>query len=56
MNVILPDPLANPLEVTSQNGKITIMNEVPVAVIEASLEAGVGEVVTLNGEIGRAHV
>ena len=49
MNVILPDPLANPLEVTSQNGKITIMNEVPVAVIEASLEAGVGEVVTLNG-------
>ena len=48
-NVILPDPAANSLDVTSQDGKITIMNEAPVAVIEASPVARVGEAITLNG-------
>ena len=53
-NIILPDLLANPLDVIGRNGKITVMNgvpvnEAPVAMIEAPFEARVGEAIILNG-------
>jgi hypothetical protein len=50
-DVLLSDPVGNPLDVTTEDGKIIVGadNELPVAVINAPDKARAGEEITLSG-------